>query len=984
MSTGLPAIEELVSGRVPGPAVDVSVYLPDAANVAVWGCMRFSACLPCLTLMKCGRYEKPAAEAARPPATFAAAPAAAAAAPAAAEAQYLQGTGTPAQQQPRQQEPLEWNAHARTSSSSSSSQPWGLSCRRMHGCSSSTRCSSSHRGPLPPLSSAAAATPTASAAATAAAVDGAAFLGVESSTASTLPLAAAAAGTTHKSNRHRNRSTRLPDGSGSSSERAAAAAAAYFATGADEDQASTPLAATPLAAPAGISSSRPRLVIRRNCPSAAASAGGGPLVAAAVAGSSAAAAEATSAAAAEQTEAADGSILRAATAAVAAAAADSAAVLRLLPFLVPYQTPVGQRQQGQEARSFGTHAWGEYLQEVRQRIAAAATATAATAAAGADLSKLQVRSQEIAGYLPPALGCCSVQCTCSCDRSGSSERQDCHVPLAAGVAAAAATVAAEEEAFALLHADVLDLKFHWWRAVAAAWRKKQLPLLQQQLSLLQQYDPQQQQQQQQRQQLQSYSAWIGCLNEATASFLPKAREHLQAAAAAVEAAATPTAAATQQQQQQQSGRSALWEWLWGAAEAFGFCCSSRFTALRLLDAYAAHPAFPFKCTCSSTETSSGEGCRCCSNRELALCAAAALLLAAALHCHWRDIATDQFLQQLLQQLQQQQIQQEQQQLFTQDDVIMVQADMLQLLQPCLWMSPTPADALLVHLAGLRDFPLLLQHTPHAAAVAAAAAAAADAEARGAAAAPAGTASMPPQNVEQQQHQRQQKQQPQQLCPQIGYSSSNKDGGGWTVLSLFDFFVGTGLLACLHDVLLRCCYDAAAHGLLQQVPGSKLIAVLLLLLLRPYAQQPQPAQRGELDLLRLGCTAFASSSNNCDGAIAEACASVRRRRRHMSRDFYQPRAELAQQPMQRQQPQSWQQKYARVDGGAADAHESTARHPSLATAAVGSSVTPSSARAQPEAVTGSGFWGVASAAASIKLLNVKQAFRGACIASRISS
>ncbi|OEH74289.1 hypothetical protein cyc_03704 [Cyclospora cayetanensis] len=195
---------------------------------------------------------------------------------------------------------------------------------------------------------------------------------------------------------------------------------------------------------------------------------------------------------------------------------------------------------------------------------------------------------------------------------------------------------------------------------------------------------------------------------------------------------------------------------------------------------------------------------------------------------------------------------------------------------------------------------------------------------------------------------------------------------------------TGLLACLHDVLLRCCYDAAAHGLLQQVPGSKLIAVLLLLLLRPYAQQPQPAQRGELDvlewerccccyifkcrydadiyfwrvllqqplqqllqqdnnvlllmweegakqwhqLLRLGCTAFASSSNNCDGAIAEACASVRRRRRHMSRDFYQPRAELAQQPMQRQQPQSWQQKYARVDGGAADAHESTARHPSL--------------------------------------------------------
>ena len=89
-----------------------------------------------------------------------------------------------------------------------------------------------------------------------------------------------------------------------------------------------------------------------------------------------------------------------------------------------------------------------------------------------------------------------------------------------------------------------------------------------------------------------------------------------------------------------------------------------------------------------------------------MCACAALLLAAALRGHWKDVRTDTYLR-LLQS-------EPTRCLFSEDDVIAVQADMLQLLPPSVALGVTASDSVSSSLASLRDFPLLLRHAPQAA------------------------------------------------------------------------------------------------------------------------------------------------------------------------------------------------------------------------------------------------------------------------------
>lgn len=311
-------------------------------------------------------------------------------------------------------------------------------------------------------------------------------------------------------------------------------------------------------------------------------------------------------------------------------------------------------------------------------------------------------------------------------------------------------------------------------------------------------------------------------------------------------------------------RRRIWQWIWEAAGALGFCASSRFLAMQLLDAYLEHG----KCTVDTSKTV-----------QVATAAVAAVLLAAASRCHWRNVVDDAFLLFLLRQLELPS---------TVDDVIRTQADMLRLLPSFLFTRRSPVDYLVCFLSNLRWLPQVLEHGSSVELIRhqksgcrsiskrlTSAEAYASQEGLFKQRPGVGQRSRsirfglqfeeersPTRGFEAHKHTREvprwhtlpgkQYSSKVQTSAACAENASSVTARGVTpvlltspaspavtaakqAVSLFEYWRCTGLLGCLEGLMLRCCSTVVASATLcARVPMSRVLAVLLLEMLEPYS------------------------------------------------------------------------------------------------------------------------------------------------------
>ncbi|KFG64225.1 amine-terminal domain cyclin [Toxoplasma gondii RUB] len=326
----------------------------------------------------------------------------------------------------------------------------------------------------------------------------------------------------------------------------------------------------------------------------------------------------------------------------------------------------------------------------------------------------------------------SAACSESNRRRVSSGRLcSCLSPLVSSLHTQALCDLYEEEAFFLPEQDILEVKFNWWQMLKREFRLQMHWEMQQEFQ-----SPCRRELPRPRRQERLLSRWSYCVSSVSARHVPVARRLLQEGPrtlladttgdstdhtglqstdprhpasssggrdglGAIDVGALLSGEPARGEKEEEvmdcseggEGRRALsrslrqhvWTWMWECAANLGFCVSTRFLGLQLLDAYLAHEQSPVD---PENET------------QVSLVAVASLLVAAGLRGHWKDLEKDAYLAGIVRGLDFP---------YSLDDVIQTQHDILQLLPAGLMLSKTVVDYFRLFLAHLRDLFNVVQH-----------------------------------------------------------------------------------------------------------------------------------------------------------------------------------------------------------------------------------------------------------------------------------
>ncbi|KEP60734.1 UNVERIFIED_CONTAM: hypothetical protein HHA_249880 [Hammondia hammondi] len=306
----------------------------------------------------------------------------------------------------------------------------------------------------------------------------------------------------------------------------------------------------------------------------------------------------------------------------------------------------------------------------------------------------------------------------------------CLSPLVSSLHTKALCELYEEEAFFLPEQDILEVKFNWWQMLKREFRLQMHWEMQQEFQ-----SPRRSELPRPQREERLLSRWSYCVSSVSARHVPIARRLLQEGPrtslsdtsgnsadhtgshstdprhpasssggrdglGAIDVGALlsgePARGGKEEVMDCSEGgegrrtlsrslRQHVWTWMWECAANLGFCVSTRFLGLQLLDAYLAHEQSPVD---PENET------------QVSLVAVASLLVAAGLRGHWKDLEKDAYLAGIVRGLDFP---------YSLNDVIQTQHDILQLLPAGLMLSKTVVDYFRLFLAHLRDLFNVVQH-----------------------------------------------------------------------------------------------------------------------------------------------------------------------------------------------------------------------------------------------------------------------------------